>query len=137
MKECDRQEYALSRRTVLGAGLGVAPLLIAAAQAEAQDAPDPASEPPQRGDHFVYLAGPKTGEPIRPEDLPPGGPQVQAYPAAPDGTVRNGTRLNLVILARIGDDGVDDETQKVKNQASILFFVSQAARPAWPPARPS
>ena len=34
-------------------------------------------------------------------------------------------------------DGVDDETQKVKNQASILFFVSQAARPAWPPARPS
>ncbi len=109
MQDCDPRNVAWSRRAVLGAALAAAPLLMSAARAD--DAPDPSAEPPQPGDHFVYLTGPKMGEPVRSQDLPLGGPQVQVYPAAPDGTVRNGSRLNLVILARIGDDGVDDETR--------------------------
>ena len=40
-----------------------------------------------------------------------GGPQVQAYPADPSGVVRNDTRLNLLIVVRIGDNGLDDETR--------------------------
>jgi hypothetical protein len=33
-------------------------------------------------------------------ELAVGGPQIQAYPVSPEGSVRNETRLNLVILAR-------------------------------------
>ena len=94
------------RRAVLGAGLAVAPWLISSAQAQ-----DPTSEPPQPGDRLVFLVGPKQGEPIRADDLELGALQVQAYPAAPNGIVRDGSRLNLVIVARIGDEGVNDETR--------------------------
>jgi rieske iron-sulfur protein len=108
MPDRDPKEAALCRRAVLGAGLAAGPFLMLPARAD--DAAEPAAAPPQAGDHFVFLTGPKTGQPVLSEDLPLGGPQVQAYPAAPDGTVRNATRLNLVILARIGDNGVDDVT---------------------------
>ncbi len=40
-----------------------------------------------------------------------GGPQAQAYPADPSGVVRDGTRLNLVIVVRIGNDGLSEETR--------------------------
>jgi Rieske Fe-S protein len=82
------------RRDVLG--LALTPLLAGVAGAD----DDAAAMPPQLGDHFVYLTGPNKGQIVRPDDLPLGGPQIQAYPAAPDGTVRSGSRLNLVILAR-------------------------------------
>jgi Rieske Fe-S protein len=107
MSVSDPHEIAVCRRrALLGVGLALTPLALAPARAD-----DAASEmPPQPGDHLVFLTGPKTGEPIRVEDLPKGGPQVQAYPKSPDGTVRDGTRLNLVIVARIGDEGVDEVT---------------------------
>lgn len=94
------------RRTVLGVGLAVAPVLVTAAQAE-----DGTDAPPRLGDRLVFITGPKKGEPIRSLDLPMGGPSLQAYPADPNGTVRDGSRLNLVILARVGDNGVNDETR--------------------------
>lgn len=87
------QSPCYGRRDVLG--LALTPLLAGAAWAD-----DAASMPPQPGDHFVYLTGMAKGQAVRPGDLPLGGPQTQAYPAAPDGTVRSGSRLNLVILAR-------------------------------------
>jgi rieske iron-sulfur protein len=71
------------------------PLLATAARGA-----DAAAMPPQPGDDFVQLTGPNKGQIVRVDDLTLGGPQLQAYPAAPDGTVRNGSRLNLVILAR-------------------------------------
>ena len=87
------------RRAVLKAALGLAPWLISPARAEEPAPPqDPASAPPQLGDHLVFLAGPKKGAAIRSDDLELGGPQVQAYPADPSGVVRDDTRLNLVIV---------------------------------------
>lgn len=96
---------SVGRRAVLGAGLAAVPLL----SARAQD--DPTAMRPQVGDHLVFLVGPRQGQPIRVEDLPLGGPQAQAYPAAPDGTVRDGSRLNLLIVVRIGTEGMSDETR--------------------------
>src|SRR5262249_2844802 len=83
------------RQTVLG--LAVMPLLGCATRA-ADDVE--ASKPPAPDDHFVFLSGPKKGQIVLVEDVALGGPQVQAYPAAPDGTVRDASRLNLVVLAR-------------------------------------
>ncbi len=101
----DQDLRSLSRRGAL-IGTGLAAWISRPARAE-----DPESAPPQAGDHLVFLTGSKKGQTIRSDDLPAGGPQMQAYPADPNGTVRNGSRLNLVIVAHIGDDGVSDETR--------------------------
>src|ERR1700752_891196 len=84
------------RRTILG--LALAPLLLADPARTAEEGEG--AKPLALDDRFVFLTGPKKGQVVRAEDLAVGGPQVQAYPMAPDGTVRD-TRLNLVILSRI------------------------------------
>jgi rieske iron-sulfur protein len=108
MRDRDLREGSTccQRRAVLGAGLAVAPWLISGARAE----DDPTEKPPQVGDRLVFLTGPKQGQPIHSDDLKIGELQVQAYPADPNGTVRDGSRLNLLIVARIGTDGVNEET---------------------------
>jgi rieske iron-sulfur protein len=93
------------RRDVLG--LALTPLLAGVAQAD----DDAAAMPPQPGDHFVYLTGPNKSQAVRADDLAVGGPQIQAYPAAPDGTVRSGSRLNLVILARFDPAALTEATR--------------------------
>jgi Rieske Fe-S protein len=84
----------LRRRILVGLGLAVAPGLARAEE-------DAASLPPQPGDRFAYLAGPRKGQVVKVDDLKLGGPQIQAYPVDPaTGVVRDGSRLNLVVLAR-------------------------------------
>jgi len=94
------------RRTILG--LALAPLLARPARAAEEGE---AAKPPAPDDRFVFLTGPKKEQVVRAEDLAVGGPQVQAYPIAPDGTVRNDSRLNLVILARFDPAALTDETR--------------------------
>jgi rieske iron-sulfur protein len=93
------------RRTFLG--LAVTGLLGRAARAEDVAA----ALPPSADDHFVFLSGPKKDQVVLVEDLALGGPQMQAFPTAPDGTVRNGSRLNLVVLARFDPAALTDETR--------------------------
>ena len=93
------------RRTILE--LALAALLTGAARAAEEGE---AAKPPAPDDHFVFLTGPKKGQMVRAEDLALGGPQVQVYPVAPDGTVRD-TRLNLVVLARFDPAALTDETR--------------------------
>jgi rieske iron-sulfur protein len=95
-----------SRRVVLGTALGLVPWWAAKSNAEDDD---PTEILPQVGDHFVYLTGPMEGQVVKTADLTVG-PQVQAYPADPSGRVRDGSRLNLVILARIDTAGASPET---------------------------
>lgn len=107
MQDDDLQIDALSRRDALiWAGVALTPWLCSSARAG-----DPDAAPPQPGDHLVFLTGPNKGQPIRADALPEGGAQVQAYPADPTGMIRNGSRLNLVIVARVGTDGVSEETR--------------------------
>ncbi len=95
------------RRTILS--LAVAPLLLAGPLRAAEDGE--AAKPLAPDDRFAFLTGPKKGQVVRAEDLALGGPQVQAYPMAPDGTVRSDNRLNLVILARFDLGELADETR--------------------------
>ena len=94
------------RRTILG--LALLPLLAGSARAAEEGE---AAKPPAPEDRLVILTGPKKGQVVRVEDLALGGPQVQAYPMAPDGTVRSDSRLNLVILARFDPAALADETR--------------------------
>jgi rieske iron-sulfur protein len=94
------------RRAVLGAGLALVPLLAGAARAD-----DPAALAPQVGDTFVFLTGPKKGDVVKVADLALGGPQVQAYPVDPKtGVVRDGSRLNLVLLIRLDPTELSPDT---------------------------
>lgn len=108
---CGMWDVNLRRRRLLGAGVvgvgaAVVPLFAPAARAD-----DPSESPPQPGDRLAFLTGPKKGTAIKPDDLPIGGPQVQAYPLSPAGIVRDGSRLNLLIVARFDPASLAPETQ--------------------------
>jgi len=79
------------------------------------------SAPPQPGDHFAFVLGDKKGE-IKVDDLEPGGPQVQAYPMDPKtGVIRNGSRLNLVVLVRLDPTALSDETNAHAAQGVVAY----------------
>jgi rieske iron-sulfur protein len=119
-QDCSALNLQLCRRQVLiGAALALCPLLNIPARAE--DQPDETEKGPQRGDHLVFLSGPKKDQPARVEDLELGGEQLQTYPADPKGLVRDGTPLNLVLLARVGDDGLDEQTRKLAADGVVAY----------------
>jgi rieske iron-sulfur protein len=96
-----------------------------AAAAKAQDA---TSVPPQPGDRFALLAGDDNGDDnkerqiVKIDDLTVGGPQVQAYPIDPTtGVVRDGSRLNLVILIRL-DPAVLNEETRARSADGVLAY---------------
>lgn len=101
----DRQD----RRTVLKAAVGLSVGLKGLEVAAATD--DPAKARPQAGDQFVFFSGDRKGEVITMDELPMGGPQIMAYPMDPaTSTVRSGSRLNQVVLIRLGADQLSAET---------------------------
>ena len=102
------------RRAVLR--LALVPLLVSGARAD-----DAAAMPPQPDDRFVFLTGPKKGQVVKVDDVVLGGPQAQAYPVAPDGTVRNGSRLNLVILARFDPAELTEETRARSAEGVVAY----------------
>ncbi len=95
----------IGRRTALKIGLSVA-LAPRLAAAEA----DAARERPREGDLLVaHDAAEPT--PLKPGDLPLGGKQTMAWPMDPaSSVVRNGTRLNKVLLLRLDPQGFDPAT---------------------------
>lgn len=94
------------RRTILGLVLA----LLFARSTRAVGEEDESDKPPAPDDRFTFLTGPKKGQVVHAEDLVLGGPQMQAFPMAPDGTVRN-NRINLVILARFDPATLSEETR--------------------------
>lgn len=116
------------RRAVLGAGMAILPLLAVPAGAEEDEA---ASARPQAGDHLVFLTGDKEGQPIHVDDLELGGMQVQAYPADPSGKVRDGSRLNLLIVIRLGNEGLTDET-RARAADGVLAYSGVCTHQACP-----
>jgi rieske iron-sulfur protein len=103
------------RRAVLG--LALTPLLVGGARADEEAA----NMPPQPDDRFVFLTGPKKGQVVEIDDLPLGGPQMQAYPVSQDGTVRNETPLNLVILTRFDPAGLSEGT-RARSAAGVVAY---------------
>jgi Rieske Fe-S protein len=106
------------RRAVLGGalalGLGI-PLLPwcprLAVPASAQSG-DPRSQRPQSGDRFAFRDGARAGEVVTAADLPVGGPPVFAYPKdAGNAVVRDGSRLNQVLLVRLAPADLAESTR--------------------------
>jgi Rieske Fe-S protein len=99
----------------LGASL---PLL----EARAATPDDPKKARPEDGDLFVFLSGKRKGQVIKPDDLPLGGPQTLAYPMDPaTNTVRNGSRLNQVILLRFEPDQLSDQARADAAEGVVAY----------------
>lgn len=96
-----------SRRALLKAAAGVAALGLAPGTITAQT--DPRSLRPQVGDRFVFSTGPKKGTVVAPGDLALGGPHVTAFAQHPaSGMIRDGSRLNEVLLVRLDSKDFTD-----------------------------
>jgi rieske iron-sulfur protein len=99
-------EAVPSRREALAVGVG---LLAAPRLALAQEE-DVKRERPQVGDVLVKIGA--AAAPLKAADLPLGGPQVLAWPMDPaTKTVRDGSRLNKVLLLRLDPAGFDEKTK--------------------------
>ena len=99
------------RRTLLkmlmGAGFAMSGWRLAAARSK-----EPRKMRPQENDQFVFMQGDSKGEIIAPEDIPLGGPQVLAYAIEPiSKVVRDGSRLNKVMLVRFRPDEIAESTR--------------------------
>jgi Rieske Fe-S protein len=98
----------IGRRTAIELGLCFA---LAPRFALAQT--DAARERPKEGDLLVSVTAAATSEPLKPDDLPLDGKQTLAWPMDPETRiVRNGSRLNKVLLLRLDPEGFDPETKE-------------------------
>ena len=98
-----RQARRAILRGALAIGVGFPLLEMCAGLApEAGAQGDPRNQRPQNGDRFAFQAGERIGQVITVADLPVGGPPVVAYPMDPaSGVVRDGSRLNQILLVRL------------------------------------
>jgi rieske iron-sulfur protein len=61
----------------------------------------------------LVAVGATPPKPLKPEDLPLDGKQTFSWPMDPEtGTVRDGSRLNKVLLLRLDPEGFDPETKE-------------------------
>lgn len=98
---CDCALPVHERRHVLQAAFGAALGSLLPGIVVAQDT-EPRNARPQQGDRFVFAGGDRKGAIVMVRDLQLGGPPVSAYPQEPrSGIVRDGSRLNQVLLIRL------------------------------------
>jgi len=111
-----------SRRRVLRLALGVGLCLPGARLATAQDG-DARTARPQPNDRFVFARGPRTGEAITLADLPAGGPPLIAFPIDPfSKTIRDGSRLNEVLLVRLESTDFSAETRARAADGTVVAY---------------
>jgi rieske iron-sulfur protein len=104
-RRADKRRAILRTALSLGVSLPFFDILLAGATR-------PKTERQTVGDQFVFVAGERKGEVVRPEDLALGGPQQLAYPMDPASEiVRDGSRLNQVVLVRLDPAQLTPDTQ--------------------------
>jgi Rieske Fe-S protein len=100
----DRWAFVVARRRVVSLvtrGIAALGLMSVGAGRALAATDDPSRQRPQPGDILVHLQGPRKGQPVRPGELPPGGPQQLVWPMSPDGVIRNRSRLNQLLVIRL------------------------------------
>jgi hypothetical protein len=109
------QARRLFLRSTLLVGLGL-PLV---GEARGDESPA-ASERPREGDRFVDAESGRSE--LKPGDLPLDGPPVLAWPKDPkSGVVRDGSRLNQVLLLRLDPASLDGETRGHAANGSLAY----------------
>ena len=76
---------------------------------------------PREGDLLVAIDG-TTPEPLKPDDVPPSGKLTMAWPLDPtDNTVRDGSRLNKVLLLRLDPESLDPVTRDRAAEGVVAY----------------
>ncbi len=104
-------------KTVLGVGASLPFVRLAGAAPK-----DPATAKPAAGDQFVFVLGDKKGQVVKADDLELGGPQQLAYPMDPaTKTVREGNRLNQVLIIRLDPAKLSPETKAEAPDGVVVY----------------
>ena len=99
-----------TRRAMLLTALATCACLATAEPSIAEDDQPGSNERPQKADMLVFSEGEHAGEVIKPGDLKPGGPPVRAWPKDPKtAVIRNGSRLNEILVVRLDPAELDDD----------------------------
>lgn len=98
-----------TRRDALALGLALG---CCGSAVQAQTSSPARSLRPTAGDCLVRAVGAsESAEPLRPDDVVSAGPQLLAWAKDPaSGTVRDGSRLNQILLLRLDPETLDAET---------------------------
>lgn len=117
---CGMAHY-LSRRDVLKSAFA-AGLALPLVKIEISAAEEAKKVRPQSGDLFVFSLGERLGQVITLQDLPTGGPPLIAYPLDPlTQTVRDGSRLNQVVLLRLPQEDLTEQTRTVAAEGVVGY----------------
>jgi rieske iron-sulfur protein len=102
-----------TRRALILRALATGVCIAASQSATAADEDQPGSdERPQKADLLVASEGDDEGKVIKPQDLKLGGPPLHAWPKDPKTSViRNGSRLNELLVIRLDPAELDDATR--------------------------
>ena len=110
-----------NRRAVLKSALGLGLAVRGLHVLHAQEG-DPRKARPREGDRFVFAFGPRQGETIRVDDVPMAGEQVICYAVDPaSGAVRDGSRLNQVLLLRFDPRSLAPGTSEVAADGVVAY----------------
>jgi rieske iron-sulfur protein len=114
-----------TRRTFITTALATGACLAAAPRPAAAEEDEPGKdERPEKADLLVVSEGEHKGEIIKPENLKLGGPPVRAWPKDPKTSViRDGSRLNEVLVVKLDPAELDDETRARSADGIVAFSV--------------
>ncbi len=111
----------VSRRSLLKSALGVG-LTLSLSDHLASAQTDPKKSRPQIGDHLVFALGDRQGQLITQQDIPLGGAPVMAYAKDPTTqVVRDGSRLNRVLLVHLPKESLTEQTRAVAAEGIVGY----------------
>jgi Rieske Fe-S protein len=124
-----------TRRSLLATALAVGAFVAARTAHAAEDQPG-SDERPKKDDLLVFSEGAQAGQVIKPSDLKAGEPPAHAWPKDPKtSVVRNGSRLNEILIIRLDPAELDEDTRARSADGIIAYsaICSHAGCPvtAW------
>ena len=121
--QCPSAHSRITRRNLLKSVLGVGlAFSIVEHTAHAQIQTEPKKARPQAGDVLVFALGDRQGQLIAVQDVVLGNPPITAYAKDPSTqVVRDGSRLNRVLLVRLAPDTLTEPTRAVAAEGVVGY----------------
>jgi len=110
-----------TRRSLLLTALATGACL-ATKPAKSEDDKPGSDERPQKGDLLVVSEGEHAGRIIKPDDLKLGGLPLNAWPKDPKtSVVRDGSRLNEILVVRLDPSELDEQTRRRSADGIVAY----------------